>query len=581
MKNRLINKLFEDQNFTVDSESVPYIVRDIINMNYWNTCGYHIGYKNNKRIFVEPSFEMKLIGIITKEYYRHYINAKKDETLLTKELKDYIEGNIKQLKQLKYFSMDYRRNDSQYFHKDGQPTWLDCTSRASYAWKYLAQNGYMDFDGKLRALDANKIISFCQDGTAYPEKGQLLNLFSQGQNKVKEEIFSQKAEQYTIEKWVYLLDIKIITEREWLFEEVKHVKTDPYKNNEKRLLSEGRLLGNNEAAYGYYTSNSVKKESNAMKASSKSHSSDLPTATYLGDNSSTSDASHESRASRASNASNASNTSCVSDASRASSPSTTTQKSTLKNVSHDSAASDPSNMLNKSALNSGSNSPSWFDISKAIGKLVGLDHPPVFKSNKFGLAGHWKINKDLVENCELGWFDPFSGHGESPLYAKKHNKNYLGFEINEKPMKEYILPYIQKAVDLYGNKETNVKVEISDSSIFRPDLVEKFDLCYTSPPYFDFEDYGFSNKVIMECTSYDEFHKRVTVPVFQNVYKYLIKGGILALQTEKNKALKNKWLEVIKSIGFVLLEDTITGQENNKYSKMSRRDQALLIFVKE
>ena len=111
-----------------------------------------------------------------------------------------------------------------------------------------------------------------------------------------------------------------------------------------------------------------------------------------------------------------------------------------------------------------------------------------------------------------------------------------------------------------------------------PKLANKFDLCYTSPPYFNFEDYGFHNKVITQCDNYDEYHKRVTNPVFRNVYHYLITDGILALQTEKNKKLKEKWINVILSLGFRLLEDGITGGEKNKYSKLSKRDQTLLIF---
>jgi hypothetical protein len=105
-------------------------------------------------------------------------------------------------------------------------------------------------------------------------------------------------------------------------------------------------------------------------------------------------------------------------------------------------------------------------------------------------------------------------------------------------------------------------------------------LCYTSPPYFDFEDYGFHNKIIQECIDYDEYHKRVTTPVFRNVHEYLVKDGILALQTEKDKTLKQKWIDAILPLGYELITDTITGQEKNKYSKMSKRDQTLLIFKK-
>jgi DNA modification methylase len=163
---------------------------------------------------------------------------------------------------------------------------------------------------------------------------------------------------------------------------------------------------------------------------------------------------------------------------------------------------------------------------------------------------------------------------------KKNNKNYVGIEINPNSMNNYLLPYVQTAVDIYGNKDIKVELRLGNSIILYNDLINKFDLCYTSPPYFDFEDYGFHNKTIMECFNYDEYHKKVTIPVFSNIYKYLIDGGVLALQTEKDKKLKQKWIDIILSIGFKLLKDTITGKEKNKYSILSKRDQSLLIFIK-
>ena len=193
---RLLNALFEDENFLVDVDSIPYIVRDIINMNWWNTCDYIIGYKKNKRICLNyPTKNMKLIGIILKEYYRYRQNSLKNTKKFEKELRGYINGDVQQLRQLKLFSMNYRRNDSQYFYKDGKPTWLDCTSRATYAWKYVGQNGYMDFDSKIRAINANKIIKHCKETTVYPYKDEILNLFEEGENQVKKEIFSQRNEQ--------------------------------------------------------------------------------------------------------------------------------------------------------------------------------------------------------------------------------------------------------------------------------------------------------------------------------------------------------------------------------------------------
>ena len=137
---RLLNELLENESFEVDQESVGYIVIDIINMNGWNSCEFLIGYNNNKRLYSKSTQRMKLIGALSKEYYRLNIhNNYRDVDLLKKQLEDYITGEGKALSQLKYFSAENRKTSSQYYHKNGESTWLDCTSRVHYAWVYIAQ----------------------------------------------------------------------------------------------------------------------------------------------------------------------------------------------------------------------------------------------------------------------------------------------------------------------------------------------------------------------------------------------------------------------------------------------------------
>ena len=324
------------------------------------------------------------------------------------------------------------------------------------------------------------------------------------------------------------------------------------------------MCGNNELLYGDKTTSSVLSvDCQLRRASYASRASRASCASCASD---ASHASHASDASRASDASHASRASCASDASHASRASDASRASY---ASHASRASDAGVVQTKGEHES------WFTVPSAIGTLPGLEHPPVFKKNKYGIAGHWKINTDLVNMSTLGWIDPFMGWGESPLLAKKMGKRFCGIEINPDSMNGYILPYIQKAV---GND--SIKIILGDSAVFRPELVNSFDLCYTSPPYYDFEDYGFHNKEIVKSSNYDEYHERVTIPVFTNMFKYLVDDSILALQTEKDPKCKKLWVKYINKVGFRLCTNTTTGQEKNKYSSLSKRDQTLLIFVK-
>ncbi len=191
-------------------------------------------------------------------------------------------------------------------------------------------------------------------------------------------------------------------------------------------------------------------------------------------------------------------------------------------------------------------------------------------------SGAWLMKRN-GKICATG----NSGHGTSPLFAKRNAIRYFGFDTNRRAFDEY-LNIINEECRWVGNwpEWPSVEVRCADSTVFVLELVGKFDLCYTSPPYFNFEEYGGNRGHFENCESYDDFHEKVTIPVFRNVYSYLISGGVLALQLEKNDSAIKRWKQVISRIGFKFTSSGVTGLENGKYSSMSKRDQSLLLFTK-
>lgn len=526
--NRLLFKLFSDPTFEVDDQSFGYIARDIINMNWWNTAGVLKGYRKNKRLYNPFSETQKRIAVTLTSFYYDKKKLLCVEENLRHELRGYLNGTTKKLEILNAYQYPIRANPSQFFHTpNGDMTWIDCTSRASYAAKYLYQNGFIDFDGKCRLLDGSWIQSFIREGRT-PDIG-VSDWFCDGVNEVKSEIFSQKREQYTVKEWVDRLGIEVLRERQFLLDAISHVRTDPYKIFEQKCCDEGKAFGLNEMLYGFKTSVTFSNEERASAAS------------------------HASRASSASHASAASNASNVS------------------NASHESNASNAS--LANAIRFTGD---AWNECQAAIKKPEGLEYPREFRKNIFGLAGNWKINSEIVLQSKIGWFDPFSGHGTSPLFAKKHGINYLGFDTNKRAFEAYLNIVLDEIRSAHGS---SVDVRCQDSTVFFPELVEQFDLCYTSPPYFNFEEYGGNTSHFDGCETYDDYHEKITVPVFTNVYRYLTADCILALQTEKNKVLQKKWESVIQSIGFKHVSSGTTGGVN-RYAKMEKRDQTLLVFTK-
>jgi len=588
---RLLNQLFENLKFKVEEESLGYVVRDIINMNWWNTCEWHAGYVENRREQQDCPENLKLIAVQLKEYYRRRQLKLKSRGKLKEELQAYLLKNTSSLFQLRLHSVSTRQNVSQFFHdENGVPTWVDCTSRATYAAKYVCQNGYVDFDGMMRVVDGAKV----------PKNSYNLgvnHLFVSGASKTKGEIFSQRLSQRTVKEWVSHLKISVHPKRAWLFDAIKHVRTDPFKKYEESRVVLRTAFGLNECLYGFSTSVTAKHFNRATAASKSSSASNVSRASRA------SNASNASAASRASRASNASNASAASDASYASHVSYVSRASGASNVSRASRASGASDASNVSAASNASRATdassvsrashvsrasdagttgflgaSWAESNAAIRKPEGLFYPPVFKANVFALAGHWKIDKNLVQAHRLGWFDPFMGHGESPLLAKKCGIPYVGIDTNTRAFENY-LNDIQKWLLGPG---AEIQMKNADSRTFFPELIERFDLCYTSPPYFDFEEYGGNTGHLEGCQSFKEFHEKITIPVFTNAKKYLVDGGTLALQVGSNEQQRTQWVDAILSIGgFTFLTHHLQGHQDNKYTSMAKGTQPLLVFIKQ
>ena len=108
----------------------------------------------------------------------------------------------------------------------------------------------------------------------------------------------------------------------------------------------------------------------------------------------------------------------------------------------------------------------------------------------------------------------------------------------------------------------HLEVRIKDSKIYEPELENKVDFVYTSPPYFDFEMYDGFEEQIQGMKDYDDFHKYFSTPIFTNVYRYMKDGGIVILQTERIDKYKEKWIKMMEAIGFKCLSSNVLNTKN-------------------
>lgn len=121
-------------------------------------------------------------------------------------------------------------------------------------------------------------------------------------------------------------------------------------------------------------------------------------------------------------------------------------------------------------------------------------------------------------NCK-SVLDPCSGWGDRLIAAMACDVRYVGVDPNYllHPKYKEMIEFFKKSTKKY----TMIEGKIQDVKL--PD--EKFDLVFTSPPYFTIEKYNNST----ESTSEEEWFKTFLIPLINKTYNKLNYGGHMIL----------------------------------------------------
>lgn len=156
-------------------------------------------------------------------------------------------------------------------------------------------------------------------------------------------------------------------------------------------------------------------------------------------------------------------------------------------------------------------------------------------------------------NINNNFYDFSCGWGIRLMSALKHNINYFGTDPNVELCKKLD----ELTIDWLENIKSNSKVTIypHGSEIFIPELEDKIGLAFSSPPYFSLEDYKIGKQSYHPGMSFEEWTENYIKPTIENIYKYLIKNGILAINIKDTKyPIVSIFKQVIKNIGFTYIE---------------------------
>lgn len=138
---------------------------------------------------------------------------------------------------------------------------------------------------------------------------------------------------------------------------------------------------------------------------------------------------------------------------------------------------------------------------------------------------------DLLLNkyCHEGanYYDYSCGWGVRMLSSMKHNINYYGTDPN------YILidrlKELHNQYDKSNNTSTNVDIRCAGAETYIPEFENKMDFIFSSPPYFDKEDYKIGKQSYVKGMTYQYWLDNFIEKLVINCHKYLKNTGYFGI----------------------------------------------------
>ncbi len=194
-----------------------------------------------------------------------------------------------------------------------------------------------------------------------------------------------------------------------------------------------------------------------------------------------------------------------------------------------------------------------------------------------------KIVRNILKkyNINNNWYDFSCGWGVRLLGAMTTNVNYFGTDPNYL-LTERLNQLVQDYKKNIGLKSI-VDIRTQGSELFIPEWENKIGLAFSSPPYFDLEDYTVGNQSYRAGVSYEEWKVNYLYPTLQNIYKYLTDNGVLAFNIKNGKTymLADDTKDLATQCGFQLVDiELLTNNQRVTSSGPINNAENIFIFKK-
>lgn len=205
-----------------------------------------------------------------------------------------------------------------------------------------------------------------------------------------------------------------------------------------------------------------------------------------------------------------------------------------------------------------------------------------------------KTVDDILQQYNVNgkYYDYACGWGARLLSSLRNNVEYYGNDPNVE-----LITRLNAMCDAYKTATGNTTyVEIHDtgSEIFIPEWENKFGLAFSSPPYFNLEDYVIGNQSYKQGMTYDVWLQDYFKQTVKNIHRYLISDGFFLININNFKGcptLVHDARIIIEQVVFVLVDThqlkNITRVSGHRHMygdntiKFHDNDERILVFEKD
>lgn len=188
-------------------------------------------------------------------------------------------------------------------------------------------------------------------------------------------------------------------------------------------------------------------------------------------------------------------------------------------------------------------------MEKFRNKTVIIPKVP-YKDNKYSKEQRMRCKTESGKECTLypfyagmqvikmfrpkRWLDPTAGWGDRLRVAIASDVEYVGVDSNSSMQSAY-----KNIIDAEGNSN-HIKYQVKEGRFQDTKITGKFDLVFTSPPFFTVEVY----ENMTNWKTIEEFMEDFLKPLLSKSYKHLEKNGHIVLYIEDRPG--NEFIDLMK-----------------------------------